>query len=185
MARFDATTTGKSYAEFVKSKEWWTTAFKEYNGKNALQIAGELVDKRNVLVADLKALPFADHIRVFGSSSRVPDGSRMPNDLDIFLDIRELHHTTEEEQVKVLSSLLRLMRSNFGILDAFVLRPDGILLCHSEAARPSGLSWAWAQRYTSSITKAGKAGIPLVDFNPVYAIPEDLKDDTAPTGLTR
>jgi hypothetical protein len=162
---------GVTYDRFVRGMEWWTRAFKEYRGMSPLEAAEHNLGLRSDLVADLKALPFADHIRVFGSSAQVPDGSRIPGDLDIFVD---LNPVTSNRYVAA-DQILNLMRTYFGLLDAYILNHSGRLYCHSEATHPEQMQWVMVNRHAKAIIEAGHGGIPMQKFSPRYEIPEDVR----------
>src|SRR5580765_717912 len=70
---------GYSYQEFLDSQQDWVgIGFPTYRGMQARQIAEYELERRNDLIAALKATDLASHIKLFGSVTR----GGIPGDID-------------------------------------------------------------------------------------------------------
>lgn len=113
----------------------------------------------NELLDELAALPFSDHLTVLGSAG---SGKPFPGDLDIVLDMSAMAAAGHEQpDVAHLLALGRYGSRFYGLLDPFLLMPDGRVLSRDAEGR----RWVEAQG-ADIIRRASKAAPGLSAVGP-------------------
>lgn len=124
--------------------------FTEWFGSSKV-LDGPMLSPEILKVCDaLRALPFCQHIRVFGSAARPRSN---PNDLDVFVDLRGTDAKWDQ-----LGALLRIARTHYGLLDPF-LRTDQGLLVRNDVAT----GWTLAKNARALEAAMDRDAAPLPD----------------------
>lgn len=100
------------------------------------------------IIQRLRTLPFAEQIRVFGSTARA---GAAPNDLDIFVDLRSTK--ADPDQFRVL---LSLARAHYGWIDPFLRTDSGLLVRNDHAT-----GWTRAKNASAIEEAMDRDGKPI------------------------
>ena len=115
-------------------------------------------EKINLLIAEVRQMPAAGSVVVFGSVAR---RDKPPVDLDLVLDARDCGSWQEacEKYQSTIAELLALARRHYGYLDPFVWTQAGLVVRNAEAT-----GWQRANHQKTLVQAIGNDGVPLTNL---------------------
>jgi len=130
-----------------------------------------LAAKLDAIIDALKQNPLAPRIRIFGSAITDKD---LPGDIDAFFEGPS--GLGKEQFREAITQYLRLGArgsGNYGLFDPFWLRKTKLLgewKSELYVRNDEGTAWMYAQQQVE-LTKAGRAGVPVLSFDKKFSNP--------------
>lgn len=144
--------------EFFENLTGWSST-------GRFEVALEQLTKLDRIVTALKENPLAPWIRIFGSAANEVD--LIPGDIDAFVELDLVDLPKGIRHLAINQFLLLAVEGgyhgNYGMFDPFLLDKNRKLFTRNEGTSRYSTGWIAAEKQIA-IAKAGRGGIPVLDF---------------------